>query len=131
MVNVKSLINERNYKLVFAVGYAAVLAVTFMPLFGSLSSIKVGPEAFHIRLDFLLHFVVYSLIGIYYLIGNKFGFHLFTQRPLLKYFGLVLLLAVVTEIFQLWVPSRAFNIFDLISNVAGTVLGAVISSRCS
>jgi VanZ family protein len=35
-------------------------------------------------------------------------------------------LAVVTEFIQLWVPSRAFNVFDMVSNVSGIVLGVVI-----
>jgi len=35
----------------------------------------------------------------------------------------VLFLAIITELVQLWVPERAFNVFDLLSNVAGVVAG--------
>ncbi len=35
----------------------------------------------------------------------------------------MLFLAIITELVQLWVPERAFNVFDLLSNVAGVVAG--------
>lgn len=34
-----------------------------------------------------------------------------------------MLLGTLTEVVQLWVPERAFNVFDLVSNVAGVTFG--------
>jgi VanZ family protein len=111
------------YRYIFWAGYMAVLIMTFIPLTGSLNKIKIGPEIFRIRLDHLLHFVVYLLICLYYLAGHLKGLKLFTLNPLMKFFLLILLLATVTEVAQLWVPRRSFNIFDWVANISGVVVG--------
>lgn len=111
------------YRLIFWTGYFAVLVAAFVPVAGALNKIRLGPEAFSIRLDHLLHFGAYFLICMYYLAGRKKGLSLFESRPLTKFVILVLFLAVVTETVQLWVPARAFNVFDLVANVAGVAAG--------
>ena len=111
------------YRAVFWAGYLAVLITTFLPVAGELNRIKIGPDALKIRLDHLLHFSAYFLICMYYLAGQCKGVSLFNRQSLFKFFFLVLLLAVVTEVVQLWVPARSFNVFDLVSNVAGVVVG--------
>ena len=114
------------YRILFWTGYLAVLITAFIPVAGGLNKIKLGPESFHIRLDHLLHITVYFLICIYYLAGIKIKLSLFDSNSLIKSILLVLFLAVITELVQLWVPERAFNIFDMISNVAGVGLGVGI-----
>lgn len=112
------------YRIVFWLGYTAVLLTAFISIAGNFSRIKLGPEVFQVRLDHLLHLFVYFLICIYYLFGLRNGFALFETNTLRKFLLLVLFLATVTEVVQLWVPERAFNVFDLISNVAGVTIGA-------
>lgn len=63
---------------------------------------------------------------MYYLFGISKGITLFDRNSLSKFLLPTLLLATVTEVIQLWVPERAFNVFDLISNVAGVGLGFVV-----
>ena len=111
------------YRLIFWVGYIVVLVAAFIPVAGALNRIHLGPEAFSIRLDHLLHFVAYFLICMYYLAGQMKGLSLFKNRSLTKFIILVLLLAVITETVQLWVPSRVFNVFDLVANIAGVAAG--------
>lgn len=116
---------QRNklYRSIFWTGYLAVLITTFIPVAGELNKTHIGPEAFNIRLDHLLHLIVYFLICMYYLFGVRKGFTLFEKNSLLKFVLLILLLATVTEVVQLWIPDRAFNVFDMISNVAGLIAG--------
>lgn len=54
------------------------------------------------------------------------GYKLFRKSPFIKFIVLVILLGVVTEVVQLWIPERAFNLFDLVSNIAGIAIGAGI-----
>lgn len=118
------------YRLFFWTGYLAVLTTSFITLDGvSLDKIKIGPEVFRIRLDFLLHFVVYLLICMYYLAGRWKDLSLFASNPLIKFILLLLFLAIVTELIQIWVPERAFNVFDLVANVAGIVVGVGVIRR--
>lgn len=115
------------YRTIFWIGYIAILVVTLIPIRGiSLNKINLGPEAFQVRLDHLLHFTVYLLICIYYLTGWKKGLLLFTASSLTNFVLLVLFLAIVTELIQLWVPERAFNVFDLVANVAGVGAGLFV-----
>lgn len=116
----------RSYRIIFWTGYLAVLTTTFIPVAGELNKINIGPDAFHLRLDHLLHLLVYFLICMYYLFGLRKGLTLFEKKSLLKFVLLILLLATVTEVVQLWVPERAFNVFDMISNVAGIGLGVFV-----
>jgi VanZ family protein len=114
---------QKVYRCIFWVGYFAVLITTFIPVAGELNKINIGPEAFHIRLDHLLHLFVYFMICMYYLFGLQKGISLFEKNSLKKFVLIILFLATITEIFQLWVPERTFNIFDLVSNVAGVIIG--------
>ena len=54
------------------------------------------------------------------------GLYLFYSSPLKKFFLVIFLLATTSELVQLWVPARSFNLFDWVSNVSGLVVGAVI-----
>jgi VanZ family protein len=116
-------LNQKLYRYVFWTGYFAVLITTFIPVAGELNKINIGPEAFHIRLDHLLHLSVYFMICMYYLFGILNGFTLFEKNSFLRFLLLVLFLGIVTELVQLWVPERAFNVFDLVSNMAGVMVG--------
>ncbi|NMC60023.1 MAG: VanZ family protein [Candidatus Methanofastidiosa archaeon] len=114
------------YRSIFWTGYMAVLLTTFLPVAGEINKINIGPESFHIRLDHLLQLLVYFLICMYYLFGINKGKTLFERNSFSKFLLLALLLVTVTEVIQLWVPERAFNVFDLISNIAGVGLGFVV-----
>ena len=120
----KGTVAQRLYRILFWIGYFGVLITTFIPIRRiNFNKITIGPDAFHIRLDHLLHFTAYFLICIYYLAGWKKGLSLFAADPLRKFVLMVLFLATVTELVQLWVPERAFNVFDMLSNVIGVVVG--------
>jgi VanZ family protein len=120
------ILQKKLFKYLFWTGYSAVLITSFIPLAGELNKINIGPEAFHIRLDHLLHLFVYFMICMYYLFGIRNGFSLFEKNSFLKFLILVLFLGSGTEVIQLWVPERAFNVFDLVSNVAGVAIGVVV-----
>jgi len=116
-------VHQRKYRYIFWIGYLSVLVTTLLPVTGELNKIHICPEAFYIRLDHLLHLLVYFLICMYYLFGVLKGFSLFEKNSLQRFVVLIFLLAVVTEVVQLWIPERTFNLFDMISNMTGLVIG--------
>lgn len=117
---------QKLFRYIFWTSYLTVLITAFLPVTGSLDKIKLGPGSFQIRLDHLLHLTAYFLICMYYLIGQCKGLTLFNKDSLRKFIILMLLLGTVTEIIQLWIPSRAFNVFDLLANVSGLLIGLVV-----
>jgi VanZ family protein len=116
----------RLYRFLFWSGYLSVLVTAFIPVKGGLNKITIGPESFHIRLDFLLHFLIYFLISLYFLFGNRMGFSLFNRNPGLKFIILILILGIMTETLQLWIPERSFNFFDLLANITGFMSGLAL-----
>jgi VanZ family protein len=117
---------ETLYKLLFWLGYFAVLISAFLILPWQLDNIKVGAIDFHIRLDQLLHLLVYFLICMYFYIGQRNGLNLFRKRPLTKFLVYIFILAIITEVVQLWVPYRSFNPMDCVSNASGVIIGLVV-----
>ena len=113
------------YKLLFWTGYTAMFIAAFLPAGGNLSGRKLGSL---IRLDYLLHFLVYLAICLYFLIGQKRDMALFTKKPLVQFILVMFFLAMITEVVQIWVPGRSFNPFDWVANVGGLVVGVAMIS---
>lgn len=119
-------LNEKIFKLFFWLGYAAVLFVSFLALPWKLSTIHLNLAELQLRLDHLLHFSVYFLICMYYLYGRRNKLALFKSHSLLKFLVIIIFLATVSEIVQLWVPSRSFNPMDGLANVTGIFIGVLL-----
>ena len=117
---------QKIYRRIFWAGYIAVIVAATLPFFGNLDKTRVELVLFEIRLDHLLHFFAYFIISMYYVGGRILEMDLFNRRSLVKFLTVTVLLATVTEVIQLWVPSRAFNIFDWLSNVTGIFAGIFI-----
>jgi VanZ family protein len=117
---------DKVYKYTFWVGYFAVLIASFLSIKGGLSKIYIGPVSIHMRLDHLLHLFVYFLICLYFLFGQYKALILFKTNSLLKFTFLITILGTITELVQLWVPERTFNVFDLVSNMAGVIIGLAV-----
>jgi VanZ family protein len=60
---------------------------------------------------------------MYYLFLRRKGITLFEKNSLQKFVLFILFLASITEVIQLWVPERTFSALDLLSNVAGVMIG--------
>jgi len=97
--------------------------MSLLPVAGGLNTIQLGLNPFQIRLDYVLHFMVYFFICLYYILGRLNGVYIFRKKSLKKYILAVLFLALVTEIVQIWIPSRSFNIIDSVYNFLGLSLG--------
>jgi VanZ family protein len=117
---------QRLYRMIFIMGYISMLVVAFLPVAGQINRIHIGINPFKLRLDYVLHFVVYFCICLYYILGSLNDIYIFRKNCLLKYMLIVSFLAIVSEFFQLWVPSRSFNIYDFISNFSGLLVGFIV-----
>ena len=81
----------------------------------------INEPSFSFRTDYLIHFLGYSLlvciaaIKVFAGKGNKASLGL---RILL-----ILVIAILTEVIQYYLPWRKFNFLDILMNVSGTVAG--------
>lgn len=117
---------KRVYRIFFWIGCFSLLLLSFVPIFGTLENITIKSFSFQLRFDYIVHFCVYFIICLYYLIGEKNKILLFKNNSQKKFLLILFFLAFFTEVVQIWVPSRSFNIYDLLSNLAGLGCGVVI-----
>jgi VanZ family protein len=116
-------IKEKIYRYIFWAGYIMVIIAAFIPFKKDLHKITLNVVSFKFHLDQVLHTIVYFLICIYSLVGQLFGVTLFKENSFRKFILAVFILATITEAVQLFVPYRAFNFFDWLSNVIGMCIG--------
>ena len=119
-------LKQKIFWAIFWTGYIMVFVTTFVSFKNDLHKRTINFISLKFHLDQVLHALVYFLIIMYLFAGQYNGFSLFKENSFNKLLLLILLLAIVTEVIQLVVPSRAFNIFDLLANLIGIGVGLVV-----
>jgi VanZ family protein len=110
--------NETSFSLVFLI---ALHLVPFGTGTGNLSEMKVGP----FRLDHLLHaamFLPWMAAPRYFLAADK---RTIPGKTAVFWLIAGVVLSAGTELIHYWLPYRAFNMSDMMFNVAGVFLGGV------
>ena len=116
---------KRQLPIIFIVYGSILLIASMLPSYGEINITKIEPLA-ELRLDYFIHFCAY--VGFYILLLNGSISHktAFAPSSFRKTFIITLLLATGTEIIQLILSYRVFNLFDLLSNLSGIAFGTVI-----
>lgn len=112
---VQLLMKSRLQTVYFIVWFSLILIVSVIPDH-SPDTLKIN--IYELRLDYIKHFFVYLPLGFFLLSLQKKGIVL----------SLVLGILVISipEIAQYYIPYRAFNPIDLLSNAVGLLAGIVI-----
>jgi VanZ family protein len=101
-----------------------VIAFSAIPLSKDLKDLY---ENRFVRGDYLIHFLVF-LLGclIYRLNARQVGNHEASSwsRALLIF---ILVVALISEAIQLLVPSRTFNVYDVLANYTGISVGIALT----
>jgi VanZ family protein len=121
MVLFKSIVVR--WKLFYLYIFFLVL-LSVLPINGAGSSMN-HIFVVSIRLDYFLHCLVYVPLVVFTWMDKEID----TIRTPFKALGwimILLLFAAVTEWIQYFLPYRAFNINDLISNCLGIIIGLII-----
>ena len=88
---------------------------------------KIETAKSEIRLDYIIHFIEYA--GLAFLAVLSFtpsSLILNPKRIIIILAGLIVF-ALADEFHQLLIPDRTFNPVDIASNIAGLVIGALIT----
>ena len=99
-----------------------------------LNVIPIGNEAnkamkgnvFLFRLDYLVHTVFFLMFAWIYLVSRLAHRPIFDINGKLKVIIVSLCASVLFELVQMIIPYRAFNPYDMIANLAGSIIGAGI-----
>jgi VanZ family protein len=100
-----------------------LFVIALLPINGKQSAVN-HTYILSIRLDYILHASLFFPWMSLLFITEKSLPQRATRVVLWFLFGL--LLTLFTEGFQLFISYRTFNVFDLISNITGLLLGFVI-----
>jgi VanZ family protein len=101
------------HTIVFIV-YAGIVAV---------ASLYPGGDEGIEHLDKVVHLLVYYIFAVfgYRMLANK-QYYLYLCLGIIIYSGLI-------ELGQSYIPGREMSVFDLLANIVGVVLGAVVMNR--
>lgn len=111
----------RNYRITLWVYLVIIALLTLLPLNNKEAGLN-HTYVVHIRLDYLLHCLVY-LPFVTLFMGSK---KRITMPVLLPAMAAGILLTTITESIQYYIPYRSYNINDLLANYLGLILGAFI-----
>jgi VanZ family protein len=103
----------RFYFIIFIIWFLIIIVLSVIP---DNSPDKIQVQGFEMRLDYLMHFGVYFLLG----------FFLKKSTISIPYYFFILLLlfvAALPESMQLLISYRTFNPIDLLFNLLGAILG--------
>ena len=106
---------QRLFRFLFWGVILVLMAVSSIP--GAVVNKTLHTNYLGVRLDYLLHFGAYFVIGV-------LGGLAYRINPRLVL--LLLVFAAVEEGHQYWIPARTFNPVDYLFDVLGLVLGLVL-----
>ena len=102
----------------FIVWMIAILTVSSIP---SLPTLKIHTAKSEFRLDYMIHFCEYGMLGFFGLLaGSGKDFDPSFRKMILITTGLIAF-AVIDELHQELIPGRTMNLMDIYSDVAGII----------
>jgi len=118
-VNIKTLGDQSIIRKVILFAYITVIIVlVVLPLNDAKSSILTDNYLVKIRLDYLVHIIIF----LPFILLVKISY----TMNILNIIFLGLLFAGICEGVQYLLPYRSFNINDLLANMIGTAIGIIL-----
>jgi VanZ family protein len=104
-----------------------ILAIVTVSSSPGIPTLKIHTQKAEIRIDYLLHIIEYgSLVFLALLTFSGKDFSVSVRRAA-TIVAAILLFAFADEFHQKLVPGRSYNIYDFVSNAAGTLAGWLVS----
>lgn len=108
-------------RYILALWFLAIISVSSVP---RIPTLKIHTAHSEIRLDYLIHFCEYGFLAFMaFLTFADKEFRLKFKKYLLITLALIFF-AVLDELHQKLIPGRAYNLKDILSNIAGIVAAA-------
>jgi VanZ family protein len=103
-----------------------IILVSVLPVNSKSPSFPLNNNhVFHIRLDHLVHGIIFIPWVVVIWLVTRFNFRTLPLKAA-AYLALCLLFAAAMEFVQFFLPYRTFTIYDLLANGVGVVLGFIL-----
>ncbi|PLX24248.1 MAG: hypothetical protein C0597_00105 [Marinilabiliales bacterium] len=112
--------NKKSFAFIFWFWVALILYFTLTP--GSLYQ-KFAMKDQNLRMDYILHFLIYFGLSILYMLWKADNFLLVKNKFLVYFLVSALILSGISEYAQTFIPGRSFNPIDYYLNALGIILG--------
>ena len=111
-------------KKIYAIDFLDdIVLPTIMTVISSFSTTeRLNTFSLHVRLDCLLHIGTYSLLAFLLLLWKVDDLLKNNLAVFAKSLFLSLAFAFISELIQLYIPGRVFNINDFVANTAGILM---------
>ena len=116
------MVKKSCFKWIFIILFFSVTIIAFLPR--NEAHPYYIPLNADMRLDYYIHFLFYLVLTVLFMKWQQLEGR--SQRWLniiVVIFGSVY--ASLNEIVQLFVPTRAFNPLDILSNISGVIIGLI------
>ena len=118
--------SKRILRILFFLYCIALILLAILPINGESSALN-DTYIVNIRLDYFVHMLSFLpfLPFALYVLSETFHIKGIAQK-IFVFIIIGILFAITTEVIQLYLPYRTFNINDLIANTLGIILGLPI-----
>ncbi len=117
------LYKKSTYKYLFWLWAIFILVVALIPKIKA-PEIDIEKFGFKIHLDYVAHFIFFFVLATFFFLWKAYEFK--KRKTIIILFVLLsILYAIGTEMLQLFLPDRTFNIMDLTLNISG-ILSAML-----
>nr|WP_157754629.1 VanZ family protein [Salinivirga cyanobacteriivorans] len=103
--------SQKTFRIIFWLLIISFIVISSIP--NSALNRTVQADSFTFRLDYVLHFIAYLVIGVLAALAYK---------PNWKVFLLLIVFAMAEEGHQYWIPHRTMNPVDFMFDVLGLVV---------
>jgi VanZ family protein len=121
---INTLFTRKRLKTALIVYTIILILLSVLPINSTSSTIN-HTYVVKVRLDYLLHYIVFFSWMFFVWIATNVSFRTDFRKTTFIIF-LCLLFAFANELIQYFLPYRAFNINDLVANSIGVLLGSIL-----
>lgn len=114
---------KKQFKIIFWLWALTLFILSSIPNIPT-QQINIWDEPF--RLDYLEHFGVFFLLGVFYILWKLEEGFVFSYVRNGWYMIALWVFASLNELQQIWIPGRTFNPLDLIYNTLGLVVVFIV-----
>lgn len=121
MQNLRHLLYQKS--VFFKYGFFIwLLILTILSVTPNIPTQEIIIDKKSIRIDYLLHFASYFILAALFAFWKLPVLNQISVSMFLIFLSVGILFGVLHEFVQKWVPGRAYNPFDIISNVSGMIV---------
>jgi VanZ family protein len=114
-------------KIIFGILFSVWIVILVLLSVWPTANSFIQQDISEFHWDYLEHFILYFIVGFLYIFWRINKDLSLSLTELIIFIAAGVIFSWLTEYIQVYIPGRALNIYDMISNMAGIISGSLIS----